>query len=199
MQGGLSCCFNRCQLCCPSAAALFGELLPQHGRTIWLNAALCSRDQLRDPPSAVLGGWPVVPPLLSAFVLFLISDECWWLLWEVNLLPHSLFQTLCLSQSLLGACGSSWGLAYRPSLLSAFAALSACHGEFSSDSLGPYHNSDSSALRVHLFAPTPILWGGFSFPSPPPLSVLDYKLLFMFFSFAVWGSSVYCCFQCSVV
>jgi hypothetical protein len=34
----------------------------------------------------------------------------------------------------------------------------------------------------------PCSLGGFSIPPPPPVSVLDYSLLFIFFSFAVGGS-----------
>jgi hypothetical protein len=45
-------------------------------------------------------------------------------------------------------------------------------------------------LRVQLLVSSPVLWGRFSVPPPPPLSVLNDSSLFMFFSFVGGGCSV---------
>jgi hypothetical protein len=78
--------------------------------------------------------------------------------------PHS--RPLYFSQPLLDASGSSGRLACHPN-----PTLSICCFSWVS-------------LRVRLLAPLPLSRGRFSIPLPPPLSVLDYSLLFMFFSFA---------------
>jgi hypothetical protein len=81
--------FSRQQLYCLSAAALFGSAPPpaRWGNSV-LNAALCPRDQLWDPPPA--------------------------LLWEDGLLPQPHSQTLCFSWVLLGAGSSSGKLVFCP-------------------------------------------------------------------------------------
>jgi hypothetical protein len=61
--------FTRQQLCCPSAATLFGQLLPQQGGAIQFRMLpSVPQDQLWDPSLA--------------------------LLWEVSLLPHPCSQLL---------------------------------------------------------------------------------------------------------
>jgi hypothetical protein len=66
-----------------------------------LNAALCSRDQLQDPPLA--------------------------LLWEFGLLPHLHCLPLCFFQSLLGTSGSFGSLACHPSTaVSLYGSLGLC-------------------------------------------------------------------------
>jgi hypothetical protein len=74
---------------------------------------------------------------------------------------------------LLGAGSSSGMLTCCPALFSAFAAFPTFHWEFSAESLAP--------------SPTPILRGRFSVSPPSLLLVLDYHLLFIFFSFAGEG------------
>jgi hypothetical protein len=90
------------------------------------------------------------------------------LLWEVSLLSQPLSQPLCLFQSLLDSGGSSGKLACHPTL-----ALSLCCF------------TCVSSLRVWLLVPP--RFSGASVPSSALLLVLDYSLLFMFFSFAGGG------------
>jgi hypothetical protein len=92
------------QLCCPSAAALFGQLLPQQGQFTFECCPLSKRSTLGSTSCPALGGWPVTPFSLSAFLLFLISAECWQLLWEVGLSSCTCSQPLllyvCITESL---------------------------------------------------------------------------------------------------
>jgi hypothetical protein len=108
------------------------------------------------------------PTLAPSFVLFLISAECWQILWEVCLLPHSLSQPLFLSQTLLIASDSS-----KVGLL-------------------PHPRSQPFLLYTHITkssapCPTLVLQGKFSVLPSPMLSVLDYSSLLMFFSFVRGG------------
>jgi hypothetical protein len=59
---------------------------------------------------------------------------------------------------------------FAPPQLSAFVAIPMfAYWDFGTESSSP--------------CPTPILWGRFSIPPPPPLLVLDYSSLFMFSNF----------------
>jgi hypothetical protein len=73
---------------------------------------LFQRSVLGSTSCPSLGGWPVTPPLLLAYVLFLISAECWGLLCEIVLSLHSFSHPLCLSQFLLCAGCSSGQLSF---------------------------------------------------------------------------------------
>jgi hypothetical protein len=136
-----------------------------------LNAAPCPRNQVLDPLSA--------------------------LLLEVGLSPDPCSQLFCISQSLLGAINSFVRLACHPTpALSLYPSPNLCRVL-----VAPLGGWLVTLLPLSVFAasptlipwefgteslapcPTPILWGRFSVPLPPVLSVLDYSLLFMFFSF----------------
>jgi hypothetical protein len=61
--------FNRQQVCCPSAATLIGQLLPQQGGPIQFWMLPLPRKIVPEfSTCSALGGWPVAPPQLSAFV-----------------------------------------------------------------------------------------------------------------------------------
>jgi hypothetical protein len=115
-----------------------------------------------------------------ALSLCVFSDLCWILAallggWLVTLL---LFSPLCLTWLLLGAGCSSGRLACHPAPTLSLCCFTCAlvHWEFDPESLAPW--------------PSPVLWGRFSVPAPPPLSVLDYSSLFIFFNFAGEGGSV---------
>jgi hypothetical protein len=146
--------FTRKQLCCPSAAALFGQLLPQWGGAVqfWMlpsvpeivsgihhlhcfgrlaycptsSLRLCAFSDLCWVLEAPLGSWFVIPLLLSAFMPLL---------------------------SLLGAGGSSGNLAFCPACtlsLCCFTPISSLRvscWEFGS--LFPFSRADS-AVHPHL-------------------------------------------------
>jgi hypothetical protein len=145
--------FSKSQLCCLSAASLFRQLLPQHGGFIqfWMLPSVPEISTgIHSCP--VLGGWSVIPTLLLAFVLVLISAECWFLLWEVSLFLHSFSQPLCFSWSRLGASTFSggWLVGLSPALsLSCFMHMLPHLWEFS---------TESSAL-----CPTPFFWARSAF------------------------------------
>jgi hypothetical protein len=115
---------TRQQLDCPSAAALFDQLLPQQGAIQFcmlpsvpaissrinhlpcfgrlvsrptLALSLCVFPHLCWVLVALLGGWFVTPLPLSAFIPLPISAGCQQLLWEVGLSSCSHSQTLLLS------------------------------------------------------------------------------------------------------
>jgi hypothetical protein len=90
------------------------------------------------------------------------------LLWEVGLLPHPIL-SLCASPDPWVLVAPLGGWLVAPSLFSVFAVFPVfLHWEFGS-------------------WPHPCSPEQFSIPLPPPLSVLDYSLLFMFFSFSGEG------------
>jgi hypothetical protein len=122
---------------------------------------LSQRSVLRLTTCPALGGWPVTPPLPSAFVFFLISAGCWQLLWEVDLSPHSCSQPLCHSWSLLGAGSSSGKLACYsdPTLILCCFTHVLVHWEFCTESwlLAPLlfsgqvqHSTSTSTVSVKL-------------------------------------------------
>jgi hypothetical protein len=89
----------------------------------------------------------------------------------VGLSPHSHSQPLCRSCSLLSTNVSLGGWLVTPLPLPAFAALPLLfHWESSAEIFAP--------------CPTPVFQSSFRAPPPLLLSVLDYSLLFMFFSFS---------------
>jgi hypothetical protein len=167
--------FTRQQLCCPSTAVLFGQLLLQQGGAIqfWMLPSIpenSSRIHLlphfgrlacRPTPAlsfcafsdvcwvlvAPLRGWFVTSLPLSAFMPLLISAGSWWLLWELVAPPCS-----------------------RPLLLCAWA-------------------TESLTLRVQLLAPSLFPREGSAFH--PYLHCQCYSLLFMFSSFS-WGEVSVC-------
>jgi hypothetical protein len=106
-------------------------------------------------------------------VCFLIFAECWWLLWRLvcHPFPLSAFMPLLISagcqQLLWEICLSAYP--YSQPLL-----LYMCVTE-------------SLVLRVQLLAPPPFSRAGSAFHPCLPLLVLDYSLLFMFFSFSGGG------------
>jgi hypothetical protein len=88
-----------------------------------VSSSLSQRPALGSTTCPALGGWPVAPPQLSAFVIFpslcwvlmaplrgwlvsllllsafmplSMSSGCWWLFWDAGLLPHPCFQPLLL-------------------------------------------------------------------------------------------------------
>jgi hypothetical protein len=75
-------------------------LVSSSPRNVWQFSfeccALSQRSALGSTTCPALEGLTVSPPLLSAFVLFLISVEYWWLFWEVGLLPCPCSQPLML-------------------------------------------------------------------------------------------------------
>jgi hypothetical protein len=82
---------------CPSSATLFGQLFPQQrGATeFWMLPSVLEISSVSNT-CPVLGGWPVVPLLLSVFEIFLISAGCKRLFWEVGLSPDSHSQCLLI-------------------------------------------------------------------------------------------------------
>jgi hypothetical protein len=192
MQGGQSCCFQQAAAMLSfSCISVWSAPPPARWGNSVLNPALCPRDQIQDPPPALtweiglssqphfslcafadlcwvlvapLGGWFVIPLPLSAVMPLPISAGCWQLLWVISLSP-------CLHcQPLLLYVGIIESLALRVQLR--VPPLSIQHWEFGS-------------------LPHPILWDRFSVPPPLPLSVLDCSLLFIFFSFAGAGISIF--------
>jgi hypothetical protein len=139
--------FPRWQLHCPTAATMSSQLLLQQGGAIqfWVLPSVLVH-QLRDPPPAPF--------------------------WDVGLLPHPYFQTLCLASPLLGASSAllgSWLV--TPSLLSAFVTFPTfVHWEFGSLS-------------------HPCSLGQIQLSTQLPLLVLNCNSLFMLFSF-VGGNSI---------
>jgi hypothetical protein len=89
VQGCQCCCFCHTTVVLPfSCISVYSAPPPARRDNSVLNAALWPRDQLLDPPTA--------------------------LLWEVGLVPHPYCQPLCLSHPLLGPSGSSGRLACHP-------------------------------------------------------------------------------------
>jgi hypothetical protein len=130
MQGGQSCCFHQATaVLFFSCSSVWSAPSPARWSNSVLNAVLCPRDQLWDPPPA--------------------------LLWEVSLLIHPLFQPLPFCWSLLGACRSSRQLVCWPTPALSLCFFMKCHWEFCAKSLVPCPISDCRAVRDHLFAPPP--------------------------------------------
>jgi hypothetical protein len=159
MQGGHSCCFHQV------AAVLVSFSPSKVGQFSFECCRLSQRSSLGSTSCTTLGSWPVSSPLLSVFVLFLISAECWQLLWGVGLSPSSLSAFMSLLTS-AGAGGSSGRLACHP-----VPALSLCY----------FRNM---SLRVQLLAP-PSRAGSVLYPT----SAVNVRLQFTVhvFQFFLWG------------
>jgi hypothetical protein len=119
--------FSRWQLCCSSAAALFGQLLLQQGG--WIQFWML----------------PSVPEISSGINLLpCFGRLVWHSTPSLSLYASPYF--FWVQEAPLG------GWLVGPSLLSAFAALW-CVTESLAESSVPCHTPDSSALRDQLFAP----------------------------------------------
>jgi hypothetical protein len=135
------------QLFCTSAEALFGQFLPHQGGVIqfWVLPSVPETSS-GSTTCPALGGYPVITLPISVFVLLLISAECCWLLWEINLSLCLLAQPLSLSRALLGGSSSSMWLAFLPGSVLSLCSFMVCHWEFSTECSSPCPTPDTSAL-----------------------------------------------------
>jgi hypothetical protein len=140
-------------------------------------SAFFTRQQLYCPSATTLFGLLLFQQgrAIQFWILYSVLQDQLWdptpaLFWELDFLPQPHSQPLCLSWPLLNASGSSGRLSCHPTPALSLCCFSHIH-----------------SLRVHSwefsFLSHPFLWDRFSVPPPPLLSVLDYSLLFIVFSF----------------
>jgi hypothetical protein len=128
-------------------------------------SSLSQRSALGSTTWPALGGWPVTLPLLSTFVLFLISARASGFFGR---LACHLTPTFNLG-ALLFSVGCQWLLwEFDLSLHSAVALPTLSHLEFGAENLAP--------------CLTLIFWVRFSVPLPTLLSVLKYAVYVLSFS-----------------